>query len=113
MDSDFLLPWEHQVCPQCLYQNRHAIWLVKHGCFEQFLHKFKEEKTKPVTVVIVHETMELVQVRPLPSYYSFSGQFVMCRFKNNCRMGDRCKFPHSNAERDAWNAKKFILNGNL
>jgi hypothetical protein len=76
------------------------------------LHKFKDEKTQPVTVVIVHETMEMVRVRRLPSYISFNSQFVMCRFKNSCRMGDRCKFPHSEAERDAWNAKKFILNGN-
>ena len=111
MDSDFLLPWEHQVCPQCLHQNPHAIWLVKYGCFERFLHRFNEE-TQPVTVVIDHETMEMVQLRPLPSYISFRGQFVMCRFMNDCRKGDRCKFPHSKAERDAWNAKKFILNGN-
>lgn len=110
MDSNFLLPWEYRVCPQCLRQNPHAIWLVKYGCFERSLHK-DMKGTEPVNVVIVQETMEMVRLRPLPSHSSFDGQFIVCRFKDNCRRGYSCKSPHSKAEKDAWNAKKYILNG--
>ena len=111
MDSDILLPWEHQVCPKCLYQNQHAIWLVKYGCFEQFLHKFGKG-TEPVVVVIVHETMEMVRLRPLPrTSFQFRGSFDMCRFKSKCQRGLQCNFPHSKVELDTWNAKKAILKG--
>lgn len=109
MDRNFLLPWEHRVCPKCLYQNPHAIWLVKYGCFERFLH----EDTPPVTVIVVHETMEMIRIRPLPhNWSSFRGYFDMCRYRSGCQRRYQCKFPHSKAEQRAWNAKKAILKGN-
>lgn len=108
MDADFLLPWEHKVCQKCFYHNPHAIWLVKYGCFQQFLH----EDAQKATVVIVHDTMEMIKVRPLPRNWSkFDGDYILCQFKNNCKRRNMCLFPHSKAEQDTWNAKKTILNG--
>ena len=110
MDSDFLLPWEHEVCKHCFFQNPHAIWLVKYGCFEHFLHKFGEET--PLVVVIVHKTMELVRIRPLPDNWSYvEDQFIVCKYKDRCKKGNHCPFPHSKAEQDIWNTKKVIMNG--
>ena len=112
MDSNFLLPWEHKVCKECLFQNPHAIWLVKFGCFDHFLHKFRY-KTSSVTVVVVHEKIELVRVRPLPdTWLDVDGSFNMCQFGGKCRKGDRCLSPHFKAENDTWNIKLQILNGN-
>ena len=113
MDSDFLLPWEHEVCKKCFFHNPHAIWLIKFGCFDHFMHNFSDEAPM-VIVVIVHETMELVRVRPLPDNRpDVYDSFDMCQFGGRCRNRDRCLLPHSVAEKDTWNVKLLILNGNV
>ena len=109
--SSFLMPWEHYVCSACLQQNPHAIWLVKCRCFEPQQHGRKQQ----ALVIIDHDSMEMVRIRPLPHHLSvhFRGEFMQCRNYPNCYRNTECKFAHSKAECDTWNIKKKILRGRM
>ena len=106
--SNFLMPWEHSVCSTCLQRNPHSIWLVKCRCLEPQQHR----RAKHTTVIIDHDCMEMVTIRPLPhNHEQFQGHFVKCWHYPNCSDGTTCRFAHSKAERDTWNIKKRILKG--
>ena len=45
----------------------------------------------------------------MPRVWWFHGKFVLCNGKR-CK-GERCTYPHSVEERDAWNAEKFGSKG--
>ena len=108
--SNFLMPWEHYVCSACLQQNPHAIWLVKCRCFEPQQHRRKQQ----ALVIIDHDSMEMVRIRPLPECYSqIKGRFVKCYQHPNCPRGLVCTFAHSKAERDTWNMKQRIKRGKI
>lgn len=64
-------------------------------------------------MVVNHERMKMVAIRPLPeNYQRFAGKFLMCReFKRNGFCGNPHPFAHSQEELDSWNLKKTIANG--
>ena len=105
-----LMPWEHDVCLECLQNDPHAIWLVKvHAhCFEPQRHR--RAVHIPVVINQVHVMME--QIRPLPeNCFAFHGKFYHCYNFPDCSKGDKCPFGHSELEVDTWNAKKKIISG--
>ena len=105
-----LMPWEHDVCSECLQKDPHAIRLVKvHAhCFEPQRHRSAVHI--PVVINQAHVMME--QIRPLPgNCFTFRGEFVHCHHFPDCNKGGKCRFGHSELEVDTWNAKKRIISG--
>ena len=106
--SEVLVPWEHWVCTQCLQDKPYAVWLIKLKCFKPGYqdHNYPISKTQ---VSIDPRTMELVQLRQLPScVWNIRGNFTFCRYK--CK-GNSCTYAHSPVEQDTWNFKKCVLKG--
>ena len=98
------------VCERCLEADPSRIDLISHKCLQQSLHA-NERKVK---VVWSAESNRLERssgrpatppIRRMPRV-SFLGEFVLCDRQKRCR-GEKCTFPHSAKERDAWNAEKF------
>ena len=99
------------VCEKCLKDDPTRIDLIMHKCFQGSLHS--NELKVNVEWVPSSNRLERVRsdgsprasIRPIPRAF-FRGEFVLCDRGKRCK-GKRCTFPHSVAERDAWNAEKF------
>ena len=104
------MPWEYDVCSECLQNDPHAIWLVKvHAhCFEPQRHR----RAVHIPVVIDQAHVMMEQIRPLPgNCFTFNGRFCHCYKFPDCSKGDECPFGHTKLEVDTWNAKKRIISG--
>jgi len=99
------------VCAKCLEVDPSRIDLITHKCFQGSLH-VNEPKVKVVWTArnrlersSDRDHPATPPIRPIPRV-SFRGEFVLCDRGKRCR-GEKCTFPHSAKERDAWNAEKF------
>jgi len=100
------------VCEKCLEADPSRIELFTNKCFQGNLHA-----GGPIVKVVKTSSRRLERlrsdtsvgtrtqpIRPMPRVW-FRGEFVLCNGKH-CKE-ERCTYPHSVEERDAWNAEKF------
>ena len=97
------------VCSACLRSNSTSIELITRKCFESESRTHAKEPRVQVywsakkCLIVVRHT-DPTPIRPMPKVY-FHGPFALCSGNPKCA-GEKCTYPHSIEELQAWNRKK-------
>ena len=106
--GEVVVPWEHWVCSQCLWENPHAVWLIKLRCFKPHQHRHQYG----ALVSIEPSAMRLVEMRhPPPNIERNKAPIRLCQARQYCQRKYLCQFPHSEVEYHTWDFIRKVFKG--
>ena len=105
-----VVPWEHWVCSQCLWENPYAVWLIKLRCFQPKRHHHHQYGWTLVS--IEPSAMRLVGMRhPPANIEQINAPIPPCQAGRYCQRGDLCPLPHSGVEYHTWEFIRNVFKG--